>query len=288
MAKGKKGVVDLITEAYELYKESWRDVVTPFAALFAIGILVAVIGIAISLPIGFMCGASNTRGPQPVYCYFPQVSNFALGALEGLITPIIILAALFPIYALIRGKDIPEWTAQLSPQLFNAIKIIILRGLLTGIAFIPLAAIIAFNIAALTAMFLTISGPGGSPGLAWAAASGLILLLIAAIFITMLLVALLNFFLTFLEIEVALGGKGIFAAIGASFSLVKNNLVDVFVFNVVWWLLGIGVGALSFAMCCTIVLIPVTFILMPLIVTPITWISKVMLWQSVGGDKKKK
>ena len=100
---------------------------------------------------------------------------------------------------------------------------------------------------------------------------------------TIILMMIINFLLTFLEIEVVVAGKGVIAALQSSFSLVTSNLVSVFLFNLVWWLLGIAFGFITMALCCTVCLAPLALIVGPLIAVPIEWISKLILWRELGG-----
>ncbi|MDD5317906.1 MAG: hypothetical protein PHF51_04225 [Candidatus ainarchaeum sp.] len=279
----KASVIDIIQGAYELYAEKWREAVSPFIALFAVAILFGAISFIASVSGNAVCSATRDSAAAAL-CAIPRVFEFGVSALEKFVSLFVIMAALAPLYGLVRGKKMGNWFAELGPQFVNTLKVILLRAALTVAAFLPFLAVVLLNIAALAALLAAFRGGNAAPF----ALGGFTIVLIAAALLTGILVALVQFFLTFLEIEVVLGKKGVMDALAASVSLVRENLLDVFLFNVVWWLIGIAVGMVTLLLCCTIILIPLTIVIVPLIVTPIEWLSRIMLWQALSGAGAKK
>jgi hypothetical protein len=67
-----------------------------------------------------------------------------------------------------------------------------------------------------------------------------------------------------------------------SAKLVANNLVDVVVFSLVWFVISIAVGILTVVMVCTVCLMPVAYLIAPMIVMPIELLSKITLWRMLN------
>ena len=277
-------IAAIIGDAFELYKERWRDVVMPFLVLFIIAIAFGLVSFGLSFTSRTVC--ENTDNPYILLalCYVPQILQYVLGMIEGLVQVIVIMAALVPLWELVSGGKVSDWSGHLGKQLFNAIKVIVLRTLLTLAVVLPLIVFIILNIAVIIA---AVQSGGGLSGLM---TLGGLAVLIGVVVAAVVLMIVINFLLTFLEIEMAVGGKGMLEAIGASYGRVMSNLVPCFLFNLVWWLLGISISILTQVLiCCTLCLAyPVAIIITPLIVAPVMWISKLMLWKELGGGVEKR
>jgi hypothetical protein len=259
-------ILDVIQGAVELYRARWRDIIIPFLAIFAIGIILGGTAFLLSFFHGILA-----------------ILGGLIGVAGGWISVFIIVATLVPISEFLEGKSPSNFVDYIPRQALNSVLIIILRAAATLASFIPLALAIALNVAATVALLGAIMSPGASRWAGIAAVGGFAIVFFLGALMSVILALLVNFFLTFLEVEVVLGNKGFVESIQSSFSLVRNNLLDVFLFDLVWWLIGIAVHTISVLLCCTIILIPVYFILTPLIVTPIEWISKVALWKELSG-----
>jgi hypothetical protein len=193
------------------------------------------------------------------------------------------MAVLNPLWCIIEGGEIThDWTWHLRSQWFNALKIALLRLILTLLVFLPLVAVVILDLAVVfaAAEAMKNEGLGGLLGV-----SGVIVL-IGAVVVSVALMAIVNFLLTFLEIEVAVAGKGIASAAKSSFALVTSDLLGVFLFNLVWWLLGITVGFVMVLLCCTLCLAPVALVLQPLVITPVEWISKLIFWKELCKSRQ--
>lgn len=277
-------IAGVIGDAFALYKERWREVVMPFLVLFVIAIIFGLVNFGLSMASQVTC--ENTTNPYILLalCYAPQILQFVLGVIEGFVGLVIIMAALMPLWELVSGAAISDWKEHFSRQIFNAIKVILLRTLLTLIVVLPLIVFIVLNIAVIVA---AVQGGGGLQGLLTLGSIALLIGVIAAAAVVMMII---NFLLTFLEIEMVVGGKGVFEAMGASYGRVMSNFVACFLFNLVWWLLGIAIGILTQVLvCCTLcIAYPLAIIISPLIVAPVMWISKIMLWKELGGGAEKR
>ncbi len=277
-------IAQVISDAFELYKERWRDVVVPFLVLFVIAIVFGLVSFGLSLTSKTVC--KNAVNPYILIalCYVPQIMQYAFGIVEGLVQFIVILAVLIPLWELISGAKVSDWSVHLGEQLLNAIKVIVLRTALMLLVILPLIVFVILN---LTLIVAAMNSGGGLSGLV---TFGGFAVLVGVIVAAVVLMIVINFLLTFLEIEMVVGGKGLLGAIGASYGRVMANVVPCFLFNLVWWLLQIAIGLLTTVLiCCTLCLAyPVAIIVSPLIVAPVMWISKLMLWKELGGGAPQK
>jgi len=274
-------VAKIIGNAIDAYRADWRKVIAPFLVLFIISLIFGVLVFLLRLP-GPFCRSLES---QSVYaalllCYFPEVAQAVLGLAEELVSYLVIFAALIPLWELSKGKRVTDWSAHIGEQLPNALKVILFRVGLNVFIALPLAFFIALN------MGVIVAAVQSGSGLAGILALGSIGMLIAVVLFVAVLMVVVNFLLTFLEVGMAVGGLGLFASINASIRAVMANLVDVFLFNLVWWLIRMAVAAVGLIMCCTVVLIPLMIILNPLIVRPVEWTSKIMLWDEISCGKK--
>lgn len=274
-------IAGVISEAFALYKEKWKEVIVPFVVLFVISIIFAVLDSGLSVVSDALCDAAGNPYLLLVLCYAPEIMRYALGLIEGLVSLVVIMAVLRPLWELVEGVKVSEWTVHLGNQFVNAVKVILLRFALTVVAFLPLGVFIVLNIAAIVAAVKLAQGLAGIlllGGLAVMLALGLL---------TVILLIIINFLLTFLEIEMVVGGKGLLSALQASYGMVASNLVGVFLFNLVWWLIGIALGLITLALCCTLCLAPLALAIRPFIVTPVEWTSRLTLWRELGGGKNR-
>lgn len=275
-------VLNLISEAFALYRESWKKVVVPFVVLLAIAVIFGLVSFGISLVSQVVCPNTDNLYLLLALCYAPQIFQNLLGMVEQLVGLVVVMAVLAPLWGLVSGKKMGDWKGNLGSQFLNAIKVVIVRFVLTMVALAPLIVFIAINIVAIVAIVQSGSGFGGL------AAVGGIAIILVVLLVTVILMMIVSFLLTFFEIEVAVGGKGVFDAIGASYGLVTANLAEAFIFNLAWWLLGIAIAIFTVFLACTICLAPVAMVLSPLVIVPVMWISRLMLWREFGGPGKKR
>ena len=274
-------VVQVISDAFSTYREKWREVIVPFLVLFAIAFVFGLASFGLSMTRQFACDSDNPYILLGL-CLAPQIVQMLMAMVESFVGLVVIMAVLFPLWELAQGKKASVWTEYLGPQLFNAIKVILLRLALTIIAALPIVIFVVLEIGIIIA---TLKAGGGLGGIL---AMGSIFVFLLVILVTVVLMMVINFLLTFLEIEVVINRRGVIAAMRASYERVVSNLLGVFLFNVVWWLLGLGVGILTLALVCTLCLAPIGWMISPLIVTPVMWISRLLLWKELGGAKAKK
>jgi|GEM_PF-1850288 len=270
-------VLRVIGEAYEQYKKNWRKVISAFIILFLISIAFGIIDFVVKLPGQFTCENQRNTFIVILFCISPQILSITFGIIESLIGVVVILAVLKPFDEISRGaKVVSDWKSHFSPQLKNAIKIVIFKFLVFALLLVPLIIYIIFNIALFAAfasskqdyrLFLTGSG----------------LLLIFIFVATVILELIANFLLNFLEIEMVLGGKGLIEAAKKSANLVLGNLLNMIIYALIWFLISIGIGIVKLVLCCTVVLLPVIFIIDPFFITPIRLLSLVILWKEFKG-----
>lgn len=279
-------VIGTITGAFDAYSENWRKVVVPFAVLVAIGFVFWLVTLGISLVSEGVCKVADDPYVLIAFCYFPQVIEWISGIVQELVGLIVIMAVLVPLWEIANRKPMSSWTEHAGRQLFNALKVIVVRLGLSLVIFSPLIIFIALNIAGIIAVVESVPADADQV-IVITALVGSLGMVVAAIILSIVLGMFLNFFLTFFEIEVAVGGKGIVEAVQSSANMVLANFLDTLVFNILWWAIGMSVSILVLFLFCTVCLIPVAFLFSPLVVVPIMWLSKLLLWKEFGGGSEK-
>ena len=265
--------IGVIQDSYELYKENWRKVITAFVVLFLLGLVFSIVDFLARLSEDTVCKVTNNPTLVLLFCLSPVVLQLVLGVIGGLFSNLITIAVIRPMDEIIGKKTVSNWTKHFSPQLFNAIKVMVVRALISLIVFAPFILALLGSIPALIALKNNVNPTlllGG----------GLLLIVILLIF-TAIVWSVVMFLLTFLEVEIVLGGGGVFGAMSRSANLVKENPVDVFVFSVLWFFIRSAVGILNIMLLCTVCLIPLMFVTLPFIVEPIELMSKVELWRKL-------
>jgi hypothetical protein len=266
-------IIKIIEDSYKLYKEKWRSVITAFIVIFLIAIFFGIINFVISLPGQFgVCNVKNAL-ILLVFCISPYILQYVLGFINGLIDLMVTMAVIGPMDEMAGGKAISDWTGKFTKQFVNSILVIILRTVLAVICFGPILIAVILNVSLLAAL-------SNSNDIGILFGGGLLLLLMFA-GVCFLVFAILNFLLTFLEIEVVLGGSGVLQAGIKSAKLVTSNFWDVLTYALVWFVIGIAVGVVTLLVMCTICLLPLAYIIAPLIVSPIELLSKVILWRKL-------
>ncbi|NYZ76501.1 hypothetical protein H0N98_04590 [Candidatus Micrarchaeota archaeon] len=266
--------IGVIQDSYELYKENWRKVITAFIVLFLFALILGVVNILSRFVVDTICQAANNAVLVLLFCISPLILQVVLGLLGGLLNNVITIAVIKPMDEIIGKKTVSDWTKHFFPQLFNVIKVMVVRGLVSLIIFTPLVLVALGSIPALIAL-------KGNINPALLLGGGILLILIVGV-ISVIVWSIVMFLLTFLEVEIVLGGRGIFGAMSRSIRLVMSNLWDVFVFSILWFLIRMGVGVLNLMLMCTICLIPLTFVTIPFIVEPVELMSKVVLWRKLN------
>jgi len=279
--------IRIIADAFDLYKENWRKFATAYLVIFLIDIFFGGIKFALNIVIVLACPSDNTV-LQLILCDFPQLTQYVFTAtitfIDFFINLLVALAVITPFYELSERKPVSDWAGHFFPQLPNAFLVIILRYIITLAAFIPFGIVIALNLSAIIAIA---GSDGGISNLSSALPMfGLIAIVASALFSVLLMWAF-NFFLTFLEIEVVLSKYSVLEAAGASISIVRKNLLDVFIFDLVWVGVNFGVGLLSVLLCCTIVLIPVVYLIRPFLIAPVQTLSSILLWKQLKAIRPK-
>ena len=264
-------VVKVISDAYELYRENWRSVITAFGVLFLISLVFGLVNFFAQLPGNFICDGAKNIWLLLIFCISPAILQSFLGIVNGLLSVIITMAVIKPMDEMALGKTISNWTGHFSKQFVNAILVILLRTAVFLISFAPLIFVVILNISALAAL-------QGSKNFGILLGGGLLTILLTLV-LGIVVSTILNFLLMFLEVEIVLGEGNIFKAAMKSASVVKNNLVDVILWGVVWFLIQIAVVVVTILVACTLCLLPVAYLITPLIVEPIGLLSKVILWR---------
>ncbi|NYZ79256.1 hypothetical protein H0N99_03855 [Candidatus Micrarchaeota archaeon] len=267
-------MIRIIEDSYELYKEKWRSVITAFAVVFLIALVFGIVNFVISLPgqLG-VCEVKNAL-ILLVFCISPYILQYILGFVNSLINLMVTMAVIGPMDEMAGGKAISSWTSKFPKQLVNSILVILFRTILAVICFGPIVILVILNISALVAL-------GNNKNIGVLLGGGLIIILMV-LGVCILVFAILNFLLMFLEIEVVLGGSGVLQAGIKSAKLVTSNLWDVLAYAVVWFVIGIAVGILTLLVMCTVCLLPLAYVITPLIVAPIELLSKVILWRKLN------
>lgn len=252
---------------------------TAFGVLLAIGILFSLFSVAISFSEAAIDAVICDKATNPfiqLACLFPDAVDYALGFAEYLISIMIVLAVMKPLHEISKGEKVSNWTSHVQLQLPNSIKIMIFRTLLDIAVLAPLLIFIALNIT----FFLTFAKQVSTNGITAIVIADIIAF--AAIIIATIIVAIITtFMLVFLEVEIALTGKGLQNAAKNSFNLVKNNFVAVLAFLLLWFAVSIVVAVVTLIMACTCCLLPAAIALEALIVQPVYLLSTIMLWNEL-------
>jgi hypothetical protein len=266
-------VIGVVQDSYELYKESWRKVVTAFIVIFLIGVIAAIVNFAARLSEDTVCKVANNPMLVLLFCLSPVVLQLVLGVVGGLISNLITIAVIIPVDEIVSKKTVSNWTKHFSPQLLNAIKVMVVRALISLIIFAPVIVLVIGSISALVAL-----KNNANPTLLL---GGGLLLIVILLIVSVIVWSIAMFLLTFLEIEIVLGGGGVFSAISRSANLVKENFADVFVFSILWFFIRYAMGILNLLLMCTVCLIPLAFAIPSFVVEPIELMSKVELWRKL-------
>jgi hypothetical protein len=270
-------VIKIIEDSYELYKEKWGSVITAFVVVFLIALAFGVINFIISLPgkLG-VCNFNNTLIIL-IFCISPYILQYVLGFVNGLIDLMVTMAVIGPMDEMAGGKAISDWTGKFKKQLVNSILVILLRTVMTIICFVPIAIVLILNISVLAAL-------ANNKNIGILFGGGLIIF-VMILAVCALVFAILNFLLTFLEVEIVLGGNGVLQAGIKSAKLVTSNLWDVLAYALIWFVIGIVVGVVTVIMTCTVCLLPLAYVISPFIVAPIGLLSKVILWRKLTKSR---
>lgn len=264
-------VLKVITDSYEAYRDNWKKLITAFVVIFLFALILGIIQLVGRISQDTICKASQNTWVIIIFCLSPLVLQYGLGIIGGLLNTLITMAVIEPIDEIESGKTPSDWTKHFSPQLVNAILVMILRFLLTVIIYAPLIVVVIVSVPALVAF-------GNSSNIAMLLGGGLLMLVVTLAVCTVVWSTAM-FLLTFLEVEVVLGGHGALDAGVKSARLVRDNLWDVLIFSIAWYFIRIAMGVLNILFLCTCVLIPLMFVIDPFIVEPIELMSKVMLWR---------
>jgi len=208
--------IDSFIPAFATYRKDWRALCGPFVGL--VGLQVVSLLALILLYIGILGGVVQ-------YNYDLQSAGPVLLVVEVVLAVILffgsvlfLASSLKPLDEALRGKEIPGWRNELGLQAINSIKIGLFR----------IACILAFY-AFIFAPFLLVALLGNTT------ASAASTLIIIPVMLLGFVFAILAFALTmFVELEVVLGGRGIFEAVSSSFRLVRENPFDVLLFVLAW------------------------------------------------------
>ena len=272
-------VLKSISGAFELYKDNWQKFILAYAVILLLGLISSGISLLADLSRDVFC-KSNSPLVVLSLCTFPQISSYALDMVFSLIGTVITFAVLLPFYELSKGKQASDWAGHFFPQLFNAVKVILFRFIISLLIFSPVIAWVFLNLGALLALK---PSDIGLP-LLLGSLSVLILLIILSAIVSFIVSILLSF----LEVEVVISRRGVFDAASASIRLVKANFLDVFVFGLVWFAISAVVGIASLFLACTLCLLPVVWLIEPFLLAPVYTLSSLLLWQSLGGEKPAK
>jgi len=274
-------VFRIITEAYELYRENWRSVVTAFGVVFVITLVFGLINFFAQLPGNFICGEDSPFETQNsililIFCVSPVILQMVLSIFEGLLNVLIIMAVITPMDEMAAGKQISNWTIHFPKQILNAVLVILARLFVTLVSFAPLIVVILLNLSTLIAL-------RQNQNFGLLLGGGLIVVLLVGAISTAIYIVL-NFLLLFLEMELVLGEGSILYAATRSARLVYSNLSSVIIYSLLWFVIGMGVAIATFIIACTICLLPLAWLIPAFVVQPIQLLSKVVLWRRLKSS----
>lgn len=271
----KTDIVSLISKGYHLYKDNWEKVITLFGFVLLINIVLWVIQQIFGFITQISCEVASDPFTVLLFCLGPIPLQMFLGMLGWFASLIFILGALRQIDAVVEKKPLVGWFSAFKSQVLNGVKVILLRTGIAIFALIPLIITVLLSIPAIMAL-------KGNPDVMGILFSGSFLFILLSIIFFIIVSAIIGFLLTFLEVEVAIAGKGIIEAVSSSYTMVLKNIIPVFIFGIIWFLLNIVVSLASMLLACTICLMPFVVAIQPLIVTPIYYFSLVLLWKELG------
>jgi len=281
-------VLDVIREAYWAYRASWRSVITAFLVILLIGIVFGIANFFIGLPRQFLCDSNNLI-ILLLFCIAPQLLQYILNFINGLINLMVTMAVIKPLDEMASGNKISEWAGHFSKQLVNSILVMVFRAVVTIVCFAPAIIVLITNMSVLFALGslsksnnsnLALFGDlVGGVLVAFGGLAVLIIVLIAGFIV----LAILNFLLMFLEVEMILGKNGILQAGVKSTKLVAGNFWDALIFSIVWYSIIGGLSMLTLLLMCTCAfcLMPLVSIIGSLILSPVELSSKIVLWRKL-------
>ena len=255
--------INAIADAIVLYAREWKQIIVPFGVIFLISLLFGILNLGLSFIFNIVW------------------MGYAISFIERLIDLIIIMAALNPLMELVEKNRITsDWICYLGSKLVDIIKVMLFRFVITILIVLPVIIIVLLNAAAVLAAVQSIKTIGIS-GL-FVTLETVFGIIGIAVLIMIVIAVVVNVLLIFLEMEVIVAGKGLISAAKSSFALVKSNPLGVLLFILLWGIIEILVVLpIHILFICTVCLIPVAFAITPLVITPIMWISKLILWKEL-------
>jgi len=266
-------VFRVITEAYELYRENWKSIISAFAVLFVLSIIISGIDLVARILGNTICEAVDNAILIILFCIAPPLMQILFQIIDSLLSVVITMAVITPMGEIAAGKPISRWESHFTKQIVNAVLVILLRLLVLLVSFSPLIIVVILNISTLVALKDRQDITGLLLGGGFIT---IVLTLLLGVAVSMIL----NYLLLFLEMEVVLGGSSIIDAAMKSARLVLSNLADTLVYSAIWFAIGFGVGIVTFILACTICLIPLAIAVGALAVEPINLLSRVILWRT--------
>ncbi len=284
------GLVEIVRESFELYREKYSRVIFPFIGVLAVSMLISLISIALDFVSEPACKfAASSSGTDIAsvaaiaVCTFPSLASIPISTIFGIIIVALTLSAYPSFRQMVHGKKVEEASGNIRPLLFTSFKIWLARAAINALLFLP---VIVFAIL-YAGELVALKGQIAAGGMSALLASGTVVSLIAVIAVVVLVGLVVKFFIYFFEQEVVLGKKGIFEGLRSSIRLVSSNAVRVFTFILLWFAITIGLTILMIPIACipclgSLAIVAITVLL----IEPVRILSAIMLWQQMVDGRK--
>ncbi|MEM3400196.1 MAG: hypothetical protein QXP42_05180 [Candidatus Micrarchaeia archaeon] len=259
--------VDLVTKifsrSFAIYRENNTKFLIPLIIVFILSIPLP------NIYFTTIIATVNCLGAFPVFLPYLFVVGTMVTVVIGLMVLLhtLILSMLHAIRDLIMKRQPSVWHAHFWTEIGNGLRCVVIRIGLFIVLSIPF--IIAFILIFLRAVT------------SW---DGIFILVATLILFIIIIIILVNFLAIFVPQELALARSGILKAVSSSISLIFSNFLLVFLFALVWAIIGIlmTIGSMPISCCCVTQYIPKVVGIFVLL--PVNLISNTMLWLLLKGQ----
>lgn len=265
-------VIEVISSAYKSYSANYQKVLSAFAVIAALSLVASFVSSMSELSDSFnedWCAEKNVgQLPLTEYCGTSEFASLMLGLVDivvglvvGLITMILVLALYKPLEEILSGGQVSRGEQHLSSQLGNMIRVYVLL-------FCQFLAFVFLIMLGASTFYFS--------GMNWIVAAFVVIVGIILIILMEIAFALA---FTFVNVELVLAKRGLVDAAKSSYALVKANLANVFLFHLVWMIIGIVVGIATLITCCFAIFVDP--IVSCMILLPVRMLSEIILWKQL-------
>ncbi len=238
-----ESIIKIIEGSFKIYKKNFRKIITPFAILGVISLIIT-FGVLFGYFAFIFAGQGGDLGqignnPTQILNLINQIQENLVPLLIGgglilliitIITSMLEFSTYKPINELLHKKKASDWKSNFKPQFMNAIKVII-AGIIIAIPMILGFFIFGYGIINIVT----------NPGMMIASFG-----VFAVLMIIQIIIGILSFFTTY---NIIIKKTGIIKSIKKSIGTVKNNVGTCLIFLILWGVINVVVSGIGQAPC---------------------------------------